>query len=696
MKSAAIRSSQSTPTSIVIYGLTVFLSAFLLFQVQPLMGKFILPWFGGSPAVWTTCMLVFQVLLFAGYAYAHLTSHCLKPFQQWLLHSILLLIALVMLPIAPNATWKPSDSEIPALRIMLLMTVCVGLPYFILSATGPLLQSWFSQTHRGVSPYRLYALSNIGSLLALISYPVAVEPFFSVRTQSIVWSATFALFALLCGGIAYNMWRRSLSTGNDEVFSIDGPTAAPRPGLIGLWFLLAMTPSLLLLASTNQVCMDVAVVPFLWVLPLALYLVTFILCFDSERWYARKPFMLLTVILQLASIYLVTRGSSVSIVWQIAIYFGAFFGCCMVCHGELARLKPSSQHLTRFYLTMSAGGATGGLFVGLIAPMLFVAYYELHVGVVCFMIAYICLRLREDGGAQKLVYWVGPTAVVALVMAVIGIASQLGRNQLNAIEVARNFYGVLKVERVEGTGESIAPMLQLAHGRIAHGSQFIDKDKQRIPTAYYAENTGIGRLMRNGMSGPPRHIGIVGLGIGTLAAYGRSEDAMRLYEINPDVIRMAEENFTFLVNSPASKTIITGDARLALEFEAPQQFDLLVLDAFSGDAIPLHLLTREAMEVYLKHLKNEGTLAVHISNLHFNLRPVIAGLAKDFSLQHLVVTSEADPTKAARPAVWAFLSRGPEPLEALETLAERDASKKLKRKLVHWTDARSNLLEVMW
>ncbi len=715
------------------YACTVFVSAFLLFQVQPLMGKFILPWFGGSPSVWTTCMLVFQVLLFAGYAYAHCTTHWLTPGRQILLHCALLAVAMVTLPIAPDASWKPSSGDAPAGRIMLLMAVCVGLPYFILSATGPLLQSWFSRTHVGQSPYRLYSLSNVGSLLALLSYPFVFEPAFSVGTQSTIWSVTFVLFAGLCAFSGTRMWWHCRSAQGASSNSVEATEASservgnllrPSWNLLGLWGLLAMTPSILLLASTNQVCMDVAVIPFLWILPLALYLVTFILCFDSERWYSRQPYTIATVIFQFAAIYIGNLGANVPIVVQVSIYFGAMFCACMVCHGELARLKPHPRFLTLYFLTISAGGAAGGLFAGLIAPRIFVFFYELQIGMVCLGLAYLCLRVREDRIPLPIPGWSrGPCVALMLLVVIAGI-SLLGGYQQESLQVTRNFYGVLKVHEVHREEASTEPMMELAHGRIAHGSQFISVDKQRIPTSYYAAPTGIGQLMNARAVGQQQRIGVVGLGVGTLAAYGRAGDNFRMYEINPDVITIAQNTFSYLRDCAADITIATGDARLSLEFEQPQDFDVLVLDAFSGDAIPIHLLTREAMEVYLKHLSPDGVLACHISNLHFDLKPVMAGLAGEFGLSFEFISSQPDRETAALASLWAMLARQPEQLTRL-VAPPKDASAmslgktslgktspgktspgktspgktppgKLIRKPITWTDNRSNLLQVIW
>ncbi len=677
----------------IAYAATIFLSAFLLFQVQPLIGKYILPWFGGSPAVWTTCMLVFQVLLFAGYAYAHLTTQYLTPRHQGYLHVGLLVLALVTLPITPDPAWKPTNSDWPALKIILLTMSSVGLPYFILSSTGPLLQGWFSRTHAGQSPYRLYSLSNLGSLLALISYPFVVEPSFSTATQSILWSVLFGLFALLCSGSAVVMWQRAVVPAVDALV-VQPVVAAVRPtwGMAGLWFGLAMTPSVMLLATTNQVCLDVAVIPFLWVLPLALYLVTFILCFDSDRWYSRRPYAVASALLLVATIFLGSRGAQYPLLPQVAVYFGALFCTCMVCHGELVALKPDPKYLTAFFLTISAGGAAGGLFVGLVAPLVFASYYELHLGIVGFAVLYLCLRLHEDQVRLPVPGWCQPILVPAALLMAVGVFSQFGRHAEGSMAVARNFYGVLKVEQLPGR-EGDQRMIRLAHGRIEHGSQFVSPKRRRIPTAYYSESSGVGQLMQGLRPGQSKHVGIVGLGVGTLLAYGQPGDRYRLYEINPDVIAMARQHFSYMKDCPAELSIVTGDARLALEFEAPQQFDILVLDAFSGDAIPAHLLTKEAISAYLRHLKPDGVLACHISNLHFDLRPVMVGLANELGLASQIRISDANPETGSFKAVWALLARQPDVLAA--SIGSRAQDKLGKRPIV-WTDDRSNLFEVLW
>ncbi|MGE5195371.1 MAG: fused MFS/spermidine synthase [Deltaproteobacteria bacterium] len=680
------------------YAATVFLGAFLLFQVQPLIGKAILPWFGGSPAVWTTCMLVFQALLFSGYLYAHVTTRYLSARHQAYVHLALLLLALVMLPIAPSPVWKPTNGDAPVFKIILVTVACVGLPFFILSSTGPLVQRWFSLTHAGESPYRLYSLSNLGSLLALLSYPFVVEPVYSTVSQSYLWSGLFAGFAALCAGSAAVMWRRIENVDRSGAYGVEPqigaePSAPPTWNLIGLWFGLAMVPSVLLLATTNRVCLDVAVVPFLWIVPLALYLISFILCFDGERWYSRRPFVLAAGGSLLVVCWLFVRGATgPSLLVQVAGYFSALFFAGMVCHGELAALKPAPRYLTTFYLTISAGGAAGGLFVGLLAPLMFVSYFELQLGVFGFGLTCLAMLLREDRRIRlPIAGWLQGMTVVAALVCGAFLMSQFGRHAAGSVAVSRNFYGVLKVEQ-KPAARPEDTVTQLFHGWVIHGTQFVAPEKRRIPTAYYAATTGIGQALSGHHPGEPRHVGIVGLGVGTLAAYGQAGDRFRFYEINPDVIAAAHNHFTFLSDSPAEKTIVQGDARLALEFEEPQEFDILVLDAFSGDAIPVHLLTREAMGAYLKHLKSDGLLACHISNLHFDLRQVVAGLAKEYGLAQVVRRSGADPQTAAEPALWVLLARNPQTLAAVRLQSNSEST----RPPLLWTDDCSNLLQVLW
>ena len=676
----------------LLFAVTVFTSAFLLFQVQPLLAKFILPWFGGTPAVWTMCMLVFQMLLFGGYAYAHLLS-CLKSVsRQACIHAGLLAIAALTLPIVPGAEWKPVGDEAPGLRITLLLLATVGVPYFLLSSTGPLLQKWFSTACPGTSPYRLYALSNTGSLLALISYPFAFEPMFSSTAQAWLWSVLFLVFALsclMCG------WKTATTpTTESDAAEVSSKTPdelnAPLPRL--RWFLLAMLPSVMLLATTNEVCMDIAVVPFLWIIPLTLYLLSFILTFESDRFYHRRLMTLITAFSLVTTMVMLSRGCILGAVAQIMFYFANLFAVCMLCHGELVRLKPSPRHLTSFYLTMSAGGAAGGLAVGLVAPLVFKGYFELPLAILACLLICVGTYLRND---PKFDLRVPQSSTLSFGAGIVSLFfvyfAFFAQHSNNVRDVERNFYGVLRVED-DLLESNQRPLRDMVHGRVVHGRQFTDPQGRREPSTYYSHSSGIGKALLAGENKSGRRIGVVGLGAGTLAVYGRRGDEMRFYEINPDVIALARKHFTFLQDSYAGVDVVAGDARLVLEREADQQFDMLVLDAFSGDAIPVHLLTSEAMQIYTRHLRDGGILAVHISNSYFDLEPVVRALAVESGLGARVQTCDRGADSGvAFDSVWMLLSRD---VKSLDDVCGPDTSSEPHR-VVYWTDDRNNLLNVL-
>ncbi len=743
------------------FALTIFVSAFLVFQVQPVISKTILPWFGGAPAVWTTCMLFFQVLLFLGYTYAHLLTRWARPMQQGVIHLCLIVAALMLLPITPGPEWKPADSSFPTLRILLLLAANVGAPYFLLSSTGPLVQAWFSRVYEGRSPYRLYALSNVGSLLALLSYPFLVEPALTTHTQGSFWSVGFCLFALGCGYLAVRLWQsprtlekgvapggRASCGGADERVSAESKApaglnevadAAPATpcGIDYAWWLaLPAFASMMLLATTNHVCQDVAVVPFLWVVPLSLYLISFIICFDNEAWYNRFWFGTAAVAVIVTISMLTVFAESQRMILETVLYFIALFLICMLCHGELVRRKPPARYLTAFYLMCSAGGAVGGIFVAVICPLVFNAYWETPIGtIVAYAMAAVVVlpelarRFKvanvwegkapaepqsgpaigapsrpstasgdpaaEDKGQRSPISLWTATAAITLFAGFLAVVSlQLRSVHMGAEVSVRNFYGVLHVDR--SADEPDCPESRvLIHGRIVHGLQFDAPEKRRVPTTYYAPTTGIGLVMQQYPGDEPRRVGLVGLGVGTLAAYGRQGDYYRFYEINPDVIRLARENFTFLSDTPANIDVVLGDARLSLEREPDQRYDVLVLDAFSGDAIPVHLLTREAFAVYRRHLKPDGVLAVNISNRHLNLVPVLAGLARHDDYEWLQIRNKTDIRSGTTAAHWMVLTRNEHLLsdKVLRRSAEETTGQYAHTPI--WTDDFNNLLTVL-
>jgi hypothetical protein len=681
------------------YALTTLLSAFLLFQVQPILSKFILPWFGGSPAVWTTCMVFFQVLLFAGYAYAHFSVQMLTPRWQCLVHLGLLALAVAMLPITPDMRWKLDAGAAPTWRILSLLTVSVGLPYFAVAATGPLIQAWFARSFADRSPYRLYALSNVGSLIGLLAYPFLVEPRFKLAVQSASWGIGFVLFVALCSLAAISgAWARQ--PANDDAPTADqAPADRPEASRRWAWLLLPALASMMLLATTNHVCQDVAVMPFLWVVPLALYLISFIICFDHPRWYFRGPYALAALVAIGAVTVmdqLITggRGIKFGFLQELVLHFSALFFLCMVCHGELVRLRPHPRYLTSFYLTISGGGALGGLFVSLAAPRLFSTFLEWRLGLLAggLLAAWVFFDGQQQSLLRRRFVPIAGLLLAAYagLTAVQHLQSSRGRSLHTS---ARNFYGVITVLERDAD-DPARHTFNFYSGRIVHGLQFAQPAKRREPTAYFGRTTGIGQALAKISRQKDPRVGVIGLGVGTLAAYAKPGEYFRFYEINDEVLRFANEHFTYLRDCLGTCEVKLGDARLSLETEPPQNFDLLVLDAFSGDAIPAHLLTKEAFEIYQRHLRPNAVVAVHISNRYLDLSPVVAGLASQFGYDLQRIHTQGAAELGQFPADWIVLSRPtPGSIEEVKT-ADRVLPAAPEREIL-WTDDFSNLFEIL-
>jgi SAM-dependent methyltransferase len=681
----------------ILYALTIVVSAFLLFQVQPIIAKIILPWFGGSAAVWTTCLLFFQTVLVLGYLYAHATMRYLKPRVQMALHIGLLAVSAVALPIYPKIRFEPVGGDDPILGILGVLAFTVGLPYFLLSTTGPLLQAWYARQYKGALPWRLFALSNAGSMFALVSYPFLFEPVFATREQANLWSIAYGLFLVLCGftavragGFAAVESAQSAARAMEE--------AAARPGARQYWMWLALPAcaSVLLLAITNHLSQNVAAIPFLWVLPLSIYLLTFILCFEGSGWYRRNPYLQLLVVALGAMAYAMAgdQSGNVSIKILVPLFTMGLFTCCMVCHGELARIKPNPQYLTQFYVMVAAGGAVGGVLVGLVAPYLFRAYWELPIGLVgCAVL--VVVVLKQDPELKWFQRWWQPAPLVASILAValaFYVGMQVREEQKGALVLVRNFYGGLRV-RDSGPATAQDTVRTLIHGTINHGEEYLVPSKRDIPITYYGGQTGVAVAIRELQKNGPIRYGVIGLGTGTMAAFGRAGDYLRFYEINPLVPRIARDQFYFVPDSKAKVDIAMGDARLSLEREQPENFDLLVVDAFSSDAIPVHLLTKEAMELYFRHLKPEGFLAVHISNRYLDLEPVLAGEAKATGKIGVVVDTEDDDTQDLFGATWVLIRSPAAGFSKNIMTASSDLAK--ARKIRLWTDDYSNLFQIL-
>lgn len=678
-----------------LYAITVFLSAFLLFQVQPMIARMILPWFGGTAAVWATCLLFFQAALLAGYGYTHGIVRRLSPRRQWMLHAALLALALTVLPILPDAKWKPATPDMPAARILALLAVTVGLPYFLLSTTAPLIQAWFARAFPGRSPYRLYALSNLGSMLALLTYPALVEPALTLRQQGWSWSGAFVLFAALC---IFTGWR-SLRAAADPAAGPEEDGGAPAPSLHMhlLWAALATGPSMLLLALTTHMTTDLAPIPFLWVLPLALYLLTFILAFDAPRWYARRVFLIALPLALGLLVWLTQLGPEARprLTWTIAGYAACFFVISMVCHGELARLKPHPRHLTGFYLMVSAGGALGGLFVAVLAPALFNAMYELPLAIgLCGLLAALVLYLEPQWPFRKeLLGW--PSILLMTGVAVLwGFLGREMRGMTSgALAVSRNFYGELRVRQYNGIYDWEG-YRTLVHGAINHGEQYTHPARRREIATYYCEDTGLGLWMAARPQGSFQRVGVLGLGAGTIAAYSRFGDVYRFYELNPEVPRIAKNYFWYLENAEGAVEIVLGDGRLSMERESPQQYDLLVMDAFSSDSIPVHLLTKEAMQLYFRHLKPDGVLAVHISNRYVDLKPVLEREAALLGKAALLVETEDSDDGRCFGTTWVMMANSPE-IFARDPFRKGGQPLEKAEHMRPWTDDYSNLFRVI-
>jgi hypothetical protein len=662
----------------VLAATAIFVSAFLLFMVEPLFAKRILPWFGGSAAVWTTCLVFYQTALLVGYFYARVLTRYAGALTQALVHIGLLLASLAILPIGPSDRWQPVTGTQPTWDILVMLGATLGLPFVILSATSPLVQFWLARTGEP-APYRLFALSNFASLGALLSYPIVIEPSLDIAAQRSWWSVAFGVFVVVCGGFAW------LSHSSSAVVQM---TAKPEPLPIFrriYWFSLAACGSMLLLSVTNHITQNVAAVPLLWVLPLAIYLLSFIFGFGVGNFYSRAVWLrLLAIALGLLaySIYNIEKIDAME--KSLPIFLGGLFVCLMFCQGELYLSRPDAAGLTDFYLVMAAGGAAGAIFVGIVAPVLFEGVYELPF-TLCATAVLALVSTWEYGWPLR-VLWVG----VAACMGAVFVTNVKAYHE-NSLLLVRNFYGSLRVVQSPHAGPE--QTRTLFHGTIEHGAQFLSPDLQRRPLTYYGRDSGIGIVLRECLPEAPRRVGVVGLGTGTLAAFGHPGDTFVFYELNPQVITIANALFFFLRQSQAHVEVVEGDARLSLQREH-QPFDLLVLDAFSGDAIPVHLLTREAFALYVRLMKPSGVIAVHVSNHYLALAPVVRQLANQAGYQAVQVTNHDDLDNTVFAADWVLVTNNP---AVLDNAAIRLHSTLIDKRdgLRPWTDSFNNLIEIV-
>ena len=674
------------------YAVTIFLGAFLLFQIQPLMGKFIIPWYGGLPSAWTGCLIFFQGGLLAGYLYAHLLVRHLAPRSQAILHTLLLVGCLALLPIAPGSQWKPAPGTHSMGGIFALLGATVGLPYLLLASTGPMTQAWFHRSFPTGAPYRLFALSNLGSMLGLLTYPFFFEPWFKRTTQGWIWAASFAVFVVSCSLCGF-----SSAAG---VARSDAPAAAGAPPSAMqrfLWLALPACASLLLLSVTNQLCQGMPSVPFLWILPLSLYLLSFIVCFEWPRLYSRG-FFLAAMVVSLAGVCcLLSLDTGATARLQIGGFSVALFVCCMTCHGELALAKPDPSRLTAFYLAVAAGGALGGAFVGLAAPHIFDDFYELQWGFFACPVLVLISLYTQIGSPLRHGKPVWAWLLLAAGLVGLGAGLSLQRSHLSEFTVAsqRDFFGVLKLFEAPSANPRGKVRL-LGHGGIIHGFQWIEPTYwHTVKTSYFGNGTGVAEAFALLAPRRPLRVGVVGLGIGTIAAWGQPGDSFRFYEINPNVVRIAKQNFTYLRDAKAQVEIVEGDGRLALEAEPDQHFDLFVLDAFNGDSPPIHLMTAESFRLYRRHLEPDGVLAVNVTNKFLEFEPVVRRIGEAAGMNAIRIDSTNELKIGVSGAAWMLLTAQPglfDPLAAKARPAPTDGPDPAR---TLWTDDYANVLSIV-
>ena len=715
---AAILERVST-TMRVVFGGLVFLAAFLLFAVEPMAAKQLLPVLGGASAVWVTCLVFFQTALLLGYLYAHWMARRGRAWVHLLTLGVAVVVAGSTLVVGPllmgslgmDVHWSSTASSHPVRTIFTVLTGTIGLPFLVLAATSPLLQVWWVRMFGGRVPYGLFALSNAGSLLGLLMYPVMIEPYLTLATQRALWGFGFGLYAVMCAWVALRVYG-----SGGELSRVEEGAAGEAEERLGLepsargfrrwmWFLLPMGAAMQLSAVTSHLSQDVAAIPMLWVLPLGVYLLTFILAFEAPGVYRRWVVGRMLAVLLASLGYALSRvDTTLPIGMAIVFYMVELFVACWFCHAEAYRLKPErAEESTVFYLLVAAGGAAGTFFVAVLSPMLFRANYDLAISF--FVTAALAAAVTwRDGWAQRMLWVTGSGLLFALLIALhIGF----GRH---ALMRARNFYGALRVTEAQtdtsafeenGAKEAAAagdigtgPVRTLMNGRIRHGTQMLEADRRRTPTTYYGQDSGVGVALRSCCEGRPKKVGVVGLGVGTLAAYGQPGDTLRFYEINPLVEPIARNLFTFIHDSGASISVTEGDGRASLEREAPNGFDVLVVDAFSGDAIPLHLLTREAMQVYRRQIAPGGVLAFHVSNSYLELAPEIRLLAESAGMQARKVETIAVPAEDQYRSTWVLVSADASFFAGAGVSAVSDRIA-VPAGLRVWTDEYSSLLPVM-
>jgi hypothetical protein len=686
----------SRTTTALAFAATMLLAGFLLFQVQLVLGKFILPWFGGSAATWLVCMLFFQAALLVGYAYAYALTLPFPIRRQAQLQMAILVVSLALLPISPSDAWKPTNASDPTWRILIMLAACVGLPYIALATTTPLLSRWLAHIDPTLNPVRFFAASNIGSFLGLLSYPFLFERLLASADQTRWWSWAYVLYVAL---FAVCAWLTLAGAQREDRAQSKWRSGAGRQPF-ALWIGYSALGSALLLATTNAVTQFAAVVPFLWVVPLSCYLLTFVITFGYPNAYDRTVFGVLFLVSAGTTLALPVPESSFRLFTQIVLQAMTLFAGGMICHGEMVRLQPPPAALPRFYLAVAAGGALGGMGIVLGAPLLFSDFFE-HPIVLVAIAAVTLLHLftTTDG---KMRWVVGAVAAIAGIYFLGGLAMRDEVKGNTVVERIRNFYGVVKIVRSYEDNEL---RLSLFQAGIDQGGQYQKHERKMDAICGFDWGSGLGMALayhaKRRASGPqtPLRIGVIGMGAGMVATLGRDGDTLRYYELNPAVLELTSRHFTFIKDSKAKVDVLLGDARLVLERQLKagdrQNFDVLVLDAFRGASPPMHLMTREAFSIYFGHLAENGILAVNFELDTFEVAPLHRGLARRFDTNVGWFETRQDNEACQAPISWALYTRDPDffgaPVVRKAVSPWRDDGKSV----LVWTDQDSNLMSII-
>lgn len=687
------------------YFISVFISAFLVFQIQPIISKIILPWFGGGASVWTTCMLFFQFFLLVGYLYAYILTKIFSVKSQIVLHLACLLVSLFLLPNNIADIQNISISGQPTWAVLTVLFFSLSFPYLILSANTPLMQHWFTNETSGARPYRLYAISNVGSFLALVSYPILIEPFMPLDWQIKLWSSIYWLFVLIVGWICFIVIKQN---NKDRPCtpeqSIHSKIAFFR---LTLWFMLSALGVILLLSTTNALTQNVPPVPFLWLAPLAIYLLTYVLAFSHLGIYVRNFWLPFFMLLSFIALLIYFIGGQFDIITQLLIYLLILLCGCMICHGELNALKPQQGNTTLFYLVLSAGGVCGSFLVSFVAKSLFDEFLEFPLAIfsVLVLASASLWWIRQEELAEAKSSTTSDVAhssfsKLAVGSAVVGLVWLLAfinlNNQYQQYDIAkgRNFYGILTVKDIT---EGKVNERRLIDGTTSHGSQALPVAKSAVPMSYYRPGTGVQLVIEELSSDSKLQVGIIGLGVGALAAYGQRGDHYTFYELNPLVSDFANQYFNYLGSAKGEVEVKLGDARVTLQNEIElgqnNEFDLLIIDAFSGDLIPTHLMTREAFLLYQQHIKTQGVMALHISNRHLSLMPVIMQHSKNLNMQIMLFDTPGEGRE--HDAQWVVLTNNRQLLQSPKLISKQTVVAKEQYQQVLWTDDYSSLLPIL-